>query len=378
MMTTEVIEDLDAADRLAADWDRLAVQCSRPYCAYAWLSSWWRYVAPKDASLRVVVVTEGRAVIGIAPWFLTRELLGVRVLRPLGWLTCPRVEPLAVLGREPEVASAVAAALATAPSSVDVVAFDGVERTSTWPGDLARAWPGGPAAMLTRYEQPTLSVNLSAHASYASWFGAKGRHFRNKLGYQRRRFLGQGGGFRLATEETLERDLRAFGRLHKERWDARGGSAYLNDRVERMVAAAGPALLRSGWLRLWSMELDGEVIASRFALRAGTEYACWLGGFDERYARLSPSMIGFLALVEDAFACGAERIDLGAGSADWKRRFADTEGTLAWRRVVPRGRRHVRARLGLAPGQWRRSLARRVPDELRARVVELEHRILSR
>src|SRR4051812_10590831 len=192
-MMTEIIEDLEGADRLAADWDRLSVQCSRPYCAYAWLSSWWRHVAPKDALLRVVVVTEGSAVVGIAPWYQTRDRLGVRMLRPLGWPTCSRVEPLAVPGRELEVASGVAAALAAAPDAPDAVAFEAVDRRSHWAGDLARAWPGGRAATMTRYEQPLLSVSLAGHADYASWFGAKSRHFRSKLGYQRRRFLREGG-----------------------------------------------------------------------------------------------------------------------------------------------------------------------------------------
>jgi len=375
---TEIIEDLEGADRLAADWDRLTVQCSRPYCAYAWLSSWWRHVAPKDACLRVVVVTEGSAVVGIAPWYQTRDRLGVRMLRPLGWPTCSRVEPLAVPGRELEVASGVAAALAAAPDAPDALAFEGVERSSKWPGDLARAWPGGRAATLTRYEQPFLSLTLADHAGYASWFGAKSHHFRSKLGYQRRRFLREGGRFRLATTESLEQDLHAFVQLHRARWEARGGSAYLNQQVERMIADAGPSLLLSGRLRLWTMEIDTEVIAARLALWAGSQYACWLGGFDERYAKLSPSMLGFLAVAEDAFACGADRIDLGAGSTDWKRRFADTEGTLAWRLIVPRGHRHAATRLTLAPGQWRRAMATRVPDEMRTSVVALERRIRSR
>ena len=60
-------------------------------------------------------------------------------------------------------------------------------------------------------------------------------------------------------------------------------------------------------------------------------------------------MIGFLALVADAFACRADCVEIGAGSAEWKQRFADVESTLAWRRVVPRGPHQVMPRLSLAP-----------------------------
>jgi len=376
MLRTDVLEEPHALEQVTQAWDRLAVRRSRPFSCPAWLRAWWRHAAPRDARLRVVVVRDGDEVIGIAPWFLTRDRLGVRALRPMGWPICQGVEPLASDGRELEVATATGNALAAGQPPPDVVAFDGIDRRSPWPGDLARAWPGGHAATLTRYELPTFSLSVPEGLGSESWFASKSRHFRTKLGYNRRRFLREGGSFRLATAETLDSDLEAFARLHRARWESRGGSTYLSEPVERLLAEAGGALIAAGRFRLWSLDFGGEIISSHVALRAGTECAYWLGGFDARYAAMSPSLLGILNVVEDALDAGARRIDFGAGSANWKLRFADDEGTLAWRRVVPQGHRHALARLSLAPGQWRRAAAKRVPVEWQTVVVSLERRIL--
>jgi len=375
-LTTEVFEEIDALEPIARGWDRLAIECSRPFCAPAWLCAWWRRAAPSEARLRVVAVTDGDRLIGVAPWFTASERLGVRALRGIGAPISRSVEPLAAPGREVEVAEAIAETLAASANPPDVVCFDGIDDHSRWPGDLARVWPGGPAAILTRYESPMSALSLRDEADFSSWFAGKSRNFRKDLRRDRRRFEQRGGRVRLTTPETLERDLDAFARLHRARWNNRGGSVFLSQAVERMLIDAGQVLVPLGRLRLWSLEIGDEIISSHLALTAGTEYGYWLTGFDDSYAKLSPSILGTLTIVEDAFACGAQRIDFAGGVADWKRRFTTIDGTVAWRRVVPRGRRHALTRLGLAPGQWRRRAAKHVPDELRTEVLSLERRIL--
>jgi CelD/BcsL family acetyltransferase involved in cellulose biosynthesis len=120
-----------------------------------------------------------------------------------------------------------------------------------------------------------------------------------------------------------------------------------------MLLDAGRTLLPAGRFRLWSLDLGGEIISSHLALVAGQEYAYWLSGFDERHARVSPSLLGALAVVEDAFASGADRLDLGLGDYGYKARFADGADTQEYLRIVPRGRRYPLARARVAPGQLR-------------------------
>ncbi len=373
-MRADVIQDAGVIDDLAEPWDALACARSRPFSAPAWLAAWWRHVAPPRATLRVVAVRERGELIGVAPFFLATGRLGLRTLHSLASATSQRVEPLAVLGRELDVAAAVAAALGGLRAPPDVVSFDGIDARSAWPGDLARAWPGG-AAILDRYSVPSTAVCLRDVDGFDAWFAGRSARFRAGQNSSRNRFLRLGGRFRWATSETLDRDLRALVALHCSRWAGRGGSTLLDDQVHRMLLDAGRVLLPRRRFRLLSMQFGDEIVCSHLALSAGTEYAGWISGFDERYAKLSPSNLGLLSMIQDAFACGAERMDLAGGGVEWKRRFGEADGTLVWRRLVPCGPRPGRTRVVLSSVRLRRAVARRVPDSARARLTLVEQKV---
>jgi CelD/BcsL family acetyltransferase involved in cellulose biosynthesis len=375
--TASLVEDPAELLRWRRDWDELATIRRRPFCAPDWLLAWWMNARPRDARLRVVVVHEGPRLIGIAPFFQVTNRIGVRSLRPLADRACQRVEPLAAAGREVEVARAVARALARASAAADAVFFEGIDAGSAWPDMLARAWPDAPGTVLHRSSGPAPTLELRGR-DFDSWLAGKSRNFRHDLRKKRNAFVRQGGRFRVATLETLERDLQALARLHYGRWTHRGGSAALTTGVEAMLLEAGRALVPRGRFRLWSLERDGYVLASHLALTAGDEYGYWLAGFDERYGRISPSLLGALAIVQDAFACGAQRLDLGIGDVAYKRRFADGEETLAYVRMVPAGRRHLLARTHLLPGQLRSIARERTPEDVRIRLKGVENRIRRR
>jgi CelD/BcsL family acetyltransferase involved in cellulose biosynthesis len=348
----ELVTDADALRAYEPGWDALAVELGLPFCAPGWLLPWWRCARPPRARLHVVVVREAERVVGVAPWFATRDRLGFRALRPLGGAVCQRVEPLAAPGRELEVTARIVELAAGRRQAPDAIFFEGVDNRSTWPRLLAGSWPGGAGAVVLRWRgaAPTLSLR---GRDYDTWLATKSRNFRHDLRKKRARFLRQGGAFRLATPDTLERDLAAFTRLHHARWTPRGGSAALGPGVDAMLLAAGRALLPAGRLRLWSLDLGDEIVSSHHAQVAGTEYAYWLSGFDERHARLSPSLLGAMAVIQDAFDSGADRLDLGLGDYAYKARFADDADTLEYLRIIPSGRRYPLARVRVAPGQLR-------------------------
>jgi CelD/BcsL family acetyltransferase involved in cellulose biosynthesis len=123
--------------------------------------------------------------------------------------------------------------------------------------------------------------------------------------------------------------------LHHSRWAGRGGSGVLDDRVEAMVSDAAAAMAESLRLRLWTIEVEGSVIAAEIFLAAGGEVSNWLGGFDEEWARYGPSLLLLLQAIEQAWELGDRRFDLGTGPQEYKDRFADGGDTAEWSVVVP-------------------------------------------
>src|SRR5207249_4272265 len=151
-----------------------------------------------------------------------------------------------------------------------------------------------------------------------------------------------------ADPSSVADGVRSFARLHRSRWDPRGGSAVLNPGVERMLEAAAPALGPSR-LRLHLTLLDGRPISAHVFVAAGGEVSYWLGGFDDSVAREHPSMLTLLAALEGAWDHGDARFDFGGGAQPYKFRFAEDQDILRWVTLVPRDGRYLRTRLGLVP-----------------------------
>ena len=372
-LRAQVLETAEELKPYEEAWDALAAQAQRPYCAPAWMLAWWREAAEEGSALRAVVVLDGEELAGIAPFYVEPRSPGLTArYRPLASSLSARIEPLARVGWEPDVAAAVAVALAGAEPEPGVIVFENVLAASPWPQLLARSWPALGEPWVERHTPiaaPTLAI---AGLNLDDWLASKSRNFRGQMRRARRKLEKQGAVFRMSeSEDELERDLIAFARLHRARWDFRGGSAVLHEPVERMLADAGRALLPSQRFRLFSIELEGRTVSSQLFLAAGGELAYWLGGFDESLSSQWPSLQGLVQALEDGFERGEDRFDLGAGAQHYKYRFADGEDKLETVMVVPRGRRYALARAQLVPGQVRRELARRLPPGAKARLRAL-------
>ena len=369
----ELLSDLAALERLHARWDALAVSGSRPYCAPAWMLAWWRHAAPPGALLRAAAAFDGDDLVGIAPFWAAPRRRGARY-RILAAGTAARLEPVAEAGREKEAAVAFAEALAGAQPRPALFRFEQVPADSPWPGLLAAAWPGG-AARVARDEPVPAPTAQLGQGSFEAWLGSKSSNFRQQVRRTRRKLDAAGARFRLTKDvQELATDLRAFSALHHARWRERGGSAALSPELERMLEDAGAELLTAGRFRLWSLDAEGETISSQLFVAAGGEVAYWLGGFDERWAGQRPALQTLVAAIEDAFARGDARADLGPGGQDYKYRLADGEDTLVTVDIVPRGRAYALTRLELRARRGARVAARRVPPGARARLRALVRR----
>jgi CelD/BcsL family acetyltransferase involved in cellulose biosynthesis len=374
-MDAAIVESPEGLRELEPDWDRLAEQAARPFSAPAWLLAWWRNAAGEDALLRVVTVREAGDLVGLAAFVVQPGRAGLAEYRTLGAGVAHRLTILGAPGREREVADQVAHALAEArprPTSVRVEAMDA---DSPWAALLRDGWPGRLRPWLRedgRLSAPVVTLGGQAHEE---WLAGKSKNFRDQLRRGRRNLERRGATVRMAgTPEEAERDLAELVRLHHGRWDARGGSSALDRGVEGMLAEAARALVPGGRMRIWSIELDGRTIASQLCLAAGGEVVYWNGGFDPGASDLKPGFLALAAAIEDAFARGERRFDLGGGAQSYKLRLADDDHPIAWRTLFPRNARYPLTRLQVSPRHARervREAAQRLDPETRRRVKRL-------
>lgn len=363
-LTAEIVTDLQDANAFVDEWDRLAAELGRPYAAPAWMLSWWRNAAPTDAALRLVVVREGSALVGIGPFCATDAGRQGATYRMLG--VGNRLEPLAVTGAEERTARAIAEAIAGAEPRPARISLLAAPSGSVWARAIADSWPAQRRAVVA-VDRIDVAPALELEGSFDEWFARRSSNFRSQMRRAERQLEALGGRLRQAEPAELDHALSAFARLHHARWEGRGGSGLLNTGIEGMLREAGTQLSHDRF-RLWLIDLDGEIVNAHLFVAAGGAVSYWLGGFDERIAAQRPALITILAAIEQAFASGDRRIDLGAGGQDYKYRFAADEDRLEWVSVVPPGRGSLRVRRKIAAARLRRGLADRLPERHRARV----------
>jgi CelD/BcsL family acetyltransferase involved in cellulose biosynthesis len=218
---------------------------------------------------------------------------------------------------------------------------------------------------------PAPAVTLPAGAP-GEWLAGRSSNFRSQMGRMRRRLEQRGGAVRQIVEPAeVEGAVGALLELNAGRWEGRGVSNLAREGVAEMLREAARRL-GPDRLRLWAVELDGELISVQLFLAAGAEIKYWNGGWSEAHADLKPSMLTILAALEDAIARGQSRLDLGVGEHPYKLRFADTEDTLTWGGLIVRNRRWPRTTAELAPKVLRyraKLLAGRLPEPLAERAA---------
>ena len=369
MLRSRLFEEPASLGPHLQDWDALAVQAGRPYCAPGWMLAWWRAAAPAGARLRVAVaLDESGRLVGVAPFWAQRRT-GVEWLRllaaPISQPTAPMAEP----GRERDCARVLAGALAAAVPAPAVLGFDGVPAGSPWPALLADEWPGRRTARL-HLEQTISAPTVSLRASgLDEWLAGKSSNFRGQVRRLRRQLEGRGGEFhRIGPDGDMQSVLRDLARLHHSRWDPRGGSAALDDRVEAMLGMAARELAPAGRLWVSAIIADGQTISAHLIVAAGDELAYWLGGHDDAWAGQKPGLLALVAAIGEGLQRGGGSLALGPGAQDYKLRLADASQALDFVTLALPGPNALRNRAALAFYRARRALIRRLTDEQRARV----------
>ncbi len=371
---TEVIERLERLVQLEQPWRELAHTCSCPAALPGWQLAWWRHVAPEGSLLRVVAVFENEDLVGLAPFFVNP---GRRVdYRLLGAGTTHRISPLSVPGREREIAALVARTLAGSSPRPDLVAFEGIDIASPWPQIFVESWPG--RFRPWRYIASVLPAPvLELEGGFEEWLAARSRSFRRQIAQTQRKIEEEQGSVELAREPTaVKLATKAFGDLHFRRWQKRGGSS-LETSVIALLEDAAANLVERDEMRLWVVELGGRPLCVSVFLAAGGETLSFNSGFDESRSDLRPGLLAMFAAIEDAFARGERRFDLGGGATSYKLRFTSQDAPICWTGIVPHTGRYRLTRMRLAPDQARwliTRIGRRLPSAWRRQIKRIARR----
>lgn len=321
MEATVIEAEPDSLDRnLVERWRSLAELRENPFLTPEWFSAWLA-THRRERPFTILWHSNGE-LRGVLPLVVSRRWM-IRMLTFAGarrgdWFTLA-CRP----GDEQEMSAACIEALWDRRNAWHVLRFDRIDSRSSWPQTL---W-GGDAPHVIAPTHPRRTDVLPfirfGEDGYEGYLASRSRNFRSQLGRRRRRLEREHGlTFRMtAAPEQLEADFETFFRLHRERWDTRGGSTSAGDDVRRLHLKFARRALEHGWLRLWIAEADGDPAAAWYGWRIGSRYCYALSGFSQRYEHLAIGSVLLAHTIEQAAAEGVSVYDLMWGDEAYKRRF---------------------------------------------------------
>jgi CelD/BcsL family acetyltransferase involved in cellulose biosynthesis len=323
-----VVESAAELAALAPHWEHLHAQAQTTasiFNSWAWQSTWWRLYG-RDRPLRVLVARRGEAVAGILPLYIETGShfgLPVRVLRLVGdgGDTHPDdLGPLLAPGEETELGAALARAMLHLPG-FDVAQLNEIDPGADFPAAVAAA---AEAAELRHVLQPSVRiVYVRLARDWPTFLARLSGNRRSQLRRKRAKLAATFATrfFIWGDAARLPEALLRLAELHRKRWGDATESFSTLQYLEIHFAAMRAALAR-GELRLYCLELAGEIAAMLYAYRLHNRIYVVQAGFDPTFARWSPGYVLLDYALEHAIGEGNEVFDFLRGEHEYKERIA--------------------------------------------------------
>jgi CelD/BcsL family acetyltransferase involved in cellulose biosynthesis len=320
-VTELVLEEVEDLNAVRSEWTELAERCGNVFGTWEWADAWCRHLGNcLKLSIGVLRDEHGEAV-AILPLCITREL-PFRLVRFIGAGPSDELGPICA----PEHRPAAVAALTRQVEQL--IGTSGIFLGERLPGDehvaqqVADELGGIPVRHIA---SPVLPVD---GRTFEDFLADRSRNFRNQVRRRMRKLERRGVVFRLTEDPaTLTRDMQTLFRLHAARWSHGESTVFDGVKADFHLEFAHRAL-EHGWLRLWTMELDGEPVASWYGLRYGEIENYYQAGRDPAYDELHVGFVMLCHSIERAFGDRVREYRFGSGDEDYKSRFAEYDSGL--------------------------------------------------
>jgi CelD/BcsL family acetyltransferase involved in cellulose biosynthesis len=314
---------------LAPEWNRLhenAVAAS-VFNSWIWQYHWWQ-VYGAGQPLRILVALEHGQTLGILALYIqTIRVLGVRVrlLRFVGsgGDTHPDdLGPVLAPGREDAVARSLAQAMLHV-SDADVLLFTDIDPRSPLPRALEHAAAAAGRQPLAGTSERIAYIDLPR--SWSQFLRSLTSDRRTRLKSARRKAEARHRVRFFAWQDAAALDgaVERLAELHQRRWrDAGGSESFATPQYLEFHRGIMKAALPRGWLRLYCLELDGDIAAMTYCYRFRNRTYLMQAGFDPARAKLKPGNVLLGYALEHAIGEGNEVFDFLRGEHRYKDQLA--------------------------------------------------------
>jgi CelD/BcsL family acetyltransferase involved in cellulose biosynthesis len=346
-LRVELVHELAALARMRSEWDALLdASDAGPFNAWEWLYPWCRRIAPERRPMVLAARDRTGTLVGLMPLgFELRQVLGRQVGR-LSFLGETHIgsdylDVVARRGAEEVVARAFANGLREMHGGWDVLDLTDLREGSLTVKVLREAFPDLEVRVTERYVCPY--ETFTAGEPFDAFLKRTGRRD-NYL--RRRKWLEKQEGYKIECTEApgaLAGPMTDFFRLHASRWAEDGGSQGIKGKgVEAFHRDATQFLAERGRLRLYTMKVAGQAVASVYGIVHRDSFIYFQSGYDPAWRNRSVGLVLIGETFKDALASGLTEYDFLRGTETYK-----SDWTTKLRRTVA-----VRVHASTGVGRW--------------------------
>ncbi|MCW3014331.1 MAG: hypothetical protein JWO02_1423 [Solirubrobacterales bacterium] len=335
-----VVTDVASVRR---EWSTLAMRSDNIFATWEWADVWWRHFGGAGRLCVVVCRDATGTVQAVVPLYVA-SLGPLRLLRFVGHGLSDQLGPICAVQDRHLAADALELAVSTVQERWDLFLGERMPASEHW-----AAMPG--AHYVQREATPVVRLD---GRTWEGWLATRSANARQQMRrYERKLAREHELRLRLCSSDAeLPRDLEILFALHDARWGDDGSGAFSDARRRFHREWASVALAR-GWLRLWTLELDGRPAAVFYGFRFGESDYYYQAGRDPAHNTSSVGFVLLLHTIRDAADAGRREYRLLRGDETYKGRFADDDPGLDTI-LVPAGvRGRLAARAALATSQLR-------------------------
>jgi len=346
-LRVEIVHELSALARMRSEWDALLdASDAGPFNAWEWIYPWCRRIAPDRRPFVLTARDRTGTLVGLmALGFELCHVLGRQVGR-LFFLGETHVgsdylDVVARRGLEEPVTRAFAHGLREMHGGWDVLDLLDLREGSLTEKVLRETFPELEARVTDRYVCPY--ETFTPGEPFDAFLKRTGRRD-NYL--RRRKWLEKQEGYRIERTEApgaLAGPMADFFRLHTARWALDGGSQGIQSHeVEAFHRDATQFLAERGLLRLYTMKVGGQAVASVYGIRYRDTFVYYQSGYDPEWRNRSVGLVLVGETFKDAIEAGLTEYDFLRGTETYK-----SDWTTKQRRTVA-----VRVHSTHGAGRW--------------------------
>jgi len=327
-LSIEEVNDVEKFHSLKDTWNTLLRESSdnNIFLTWEWSYIWWRHFGD-NKKLRILLIKEGKIIIGIAPFMQVKYrmgLMGIDVLENLCANECDYSGVILTDKNKGSIAVLLNYLAEIIRKSNIVIRISNIPEDSGFLQTLREQYPFS-VNSVSIIENTVISCpyinTLDSWEEYSNTLTKNGRHKINKLKrkIQKLQDNHQIEFKHFADNDDLKEHINTLFELHQKRWEERNiYSKFLKPEVRAFYRDISELFCENNWMDFSFLNISGKAVSTGWGFIYNNRYYYMTSAFDPNYSSLNVGHMLTMRLIERAIQMGLVKFDFLKGDEFFK------------------------------------------------------------